>query len=72
MFHLQHIYITYEKKLPFIDIVNKSGLLMFNGSSAMKVPGGSGQLGALKLVVVLPVHCCEKGAGELWLIYEQH
>jgi hypothetical protein len=28
MFNLQHIYITYEKKLPFIDIVNKSGLLM--------------------------------------------
>jgi hypothetical protein len=29
MFNLQHIFITYEKKLPFIDIVNKSGLLMW-------------------------------------------
>ena len=40
----------------------------FNGVSAMSVAGGSGQLDALELVVVLSVLCCGKCAGEQWLI----
>jgi hypothetical protein len=38
MFNLQHKYITYEKKLPFIDIVNKSGLLMLSYLLNSRVP----------------------------------